>query len=109
MCFVLHAGWLLYGTGGSGPYAGYRGSDLSALTRLTQLHLADTVGLSMTGVRDFPVLKQLGLSRCENVTTATLQPALESCMALEALTLDSCHMLTALQLTMPRLQVRCRH
>lgn len=75
------------------------------LTQLTQLVLSDTAGLSLAGVRDFPALRALDLSRCESVTAATLQPALESMTELAVLTLDCCHMLTSLRLNMPALQV----
>ena len=76
------------------------------LTGLTSLSLVDTPGLSMSGVRDImSSLVHLDLSRCQSVTSATLQPALDTCLALQTLSLDSCYMLTSLKLTMPAMQV----
>lgn len=75
------------------------------LTSLTQLVLAETPGLTLTNVRGFPSLRVLDLSRCEGLTPAGVQPALESFTALQVLLMDNCHTLSALKLNLPHLKV----
>ncbi len=55
-------------------------------------------------VRDFRTLRVLSMCNCDTVAPAVLTPALESCLCLEELALDSCPLLNQLALSLPRLR-----
>lgn len=71
------------------------------LTALQRLSIAGCNGVVLTGVRHFPCLTHLNLSRCEGLGPAAVAPCLESCMQLEEVVLDNCGQLTSLVLNMP--------
>ena len=49
----------------------------TSLEQLTKLNMSRVTGVSMAGVQGFTALKELNLSRCDQLTAAALTTALE--------------------------------
>lgn len=50
----------------------------TTLERLTKLNMSRVSGISLQGVRGFTALRELDLSRCDQLTSSALTAALES-------------------------------
>lgn len=71
---------------------------------VTRLTARQCIGLNMTNVRGFPELRALDLTGCDSIAPTGVLPTLEAWTTLEEVILDSCILLTHVQLTMPRLR-----
>jgi hypothetical protein len=76
-----------------------------ACLQVTRLVARSCISLTMRGVRGFPELRSLDLGGCDGVVPIELMPTLEQWTMLEELSLESCAMVTEIQLTLGRLRL----